>query len=103
INRTLVIPTDKEQIEIHYTGLILLVSQRMQFKYKLVGFDNNWLEAANRRIAYYTRIPPGNYQFRVIACNNDGVWNDVGAELLIYVPTPIWRRWWAYILYMIAI
>lgn len=68
-----------ESLEIHYTALSLLVPTRVSFRYQLVGYDSEWVEAGSRRTAYYTRIPPGVYQFRVIACNNDGAWNETGA------------------------
>src|SRR4029077_17813109 len=56
-----------ERWEFHYTGLSLRVPQRSLFKYRLDGFDKDWINAGNRRTAYYTRLPPGSYTFRVIA------------------------------------
>ena len=69
------------QWEFHYTALSLLAAQRVRFRYRLEGFDPAWIDAGTRRTAYYTALPPGNYTFRVIASNNDGVWNEVGASL----------------------
>jgi len=68
------------QWEFHYTGLSLLVPQSTSFKYRLEGFDKDWIDAGTRRTAYYTQLPPGTYSFRVIASNNDGVWNESGAS-----------------------
>jgi hypothetical protein len=65
-------------VEIHYAGLSFIDPDRMHFRYRLEGFDADWIEAGTRRIAYYTHLPPGRYQFRVRACNNDGVWNETG-------------------------
>lgn len=75
-------PGDRN-IEITYTGLSLLRSSQMRFKYKLDGLDENWTDAGNRRTAYYSYLPPGQYRFRVIAANSDGVWNEVGTGLTI--------------------
>jgi signal transduction histidine kinase/ligand-binding sensor domain-containing protein/DNA-binding NarL/FixJ family response regulator len=70
-----------QQWEFHYTALSLLVPQRSLFKYRLEGFDKDWIDAGNRRTAYYTRLPPGTYTFRVLASNNDGVWSSAAASL----------------------
>ena len=71
-------------------------SYRVRFKYQLVGYDAGWVDAGALRTAYYTRLPPGSYLFRVIACNNDGVWNEEGAALRLVVIPPWWRTRWAY-------
>ena len=69
-----------KDFEIHYTALSLTVPERVHFKYRLVGFDNQWVDAGTRRTAYNTNLSPGTYRFQVTACNNDGVWNDEGAS-----------------------
>jgi two-component system, sensor histidine kinase and response regulator len=70
-----------QRIEIHYTGLSLVVPQRVRFAYRLEGYDRQWLQVGTRRIAYYTNLPPGPHTFRVKACNNDGVWNETGTAI----------------------
>ena len=70
----------KDRIEFHYTALSMLIPDRVRFKYLLEGYDHDWVDAGTRRVAYYTNLPPGQYRFRVIACNNDGVWNKEGAS-----------------------
>jgi PAS domain S-box-containing protein len=79
------VPPGYGDIQIHYTGLSYLMPDMVKFKYKLEGFDKDWIDAGNRRVAYYTNLPPGNYQFRVKACNNDGLWNEAGASLSFYL------------------
>ena len=59
-------------LEFHYTALTFLFPEFTQFRYALEGFDSNWVEAGNRRAAYYTNVPPGTYRFRVAARNMDG-------------------------------
>jgi len=66
--------------EFHYTALSLFAPEKILFRYQLQGFDSDWIEAGDRRTAYYTNIPPGDYKFTVLACNNDGVWNTDGAS-----------------------
>jgi diguanylate cyclase (GGDEF)-like protein len=73
------IPPGKGNIEIDYTAISFLQVNKMQFAYRLVGFDADWVDAGNRRAAFYTNLPPRSYRFQVIACNGDGVWNRSGA------------------------
>ncbi|MDB6026022.1 MAG: Blue-light-activated protein, partial [Verrucomicrobiales bacterium] len=68
-------------LEIEYTALSFQQSDRVKFKYKLDGFDTSWQDVGIRRVATYNNLQPGNYDFHVIACNNDGVWNEEGAML----------------------
>lgn len=80
VTDTVELPADARSLEIHYTGLSLLVPDRVAFRYRL-GSDAPWQEAGNRRIAYFSSLPPGSHEFTVIAANNDGVWNSTGASL----------------------
>jgi signal transduction histidine kinase/ligand-binding sensor domain-containing protein len=81
-------------LEIHYTGLSFIAPEKVRFKYKLEGYDQDWVDARERRVAYYTNISPGNYTFRVMASNNDGVWSTEAATIRIVVIPPFWRTWW---------
>jgi len=83
-----------QQWEFHYTALSLLVPQRSHFKYRLDGFDKNWIDAGNRRTAYYSRLPPGNYTFQVIASNDDGVWNETGASYRFTLKPHFYQTVW---------
>lgn len=83
-----------ESFEIHYTALSFIMAERIGFKYRLVGLDSNWVEAGTRRTAYYSHVPPGHYQFLVIAANRDGIWNQQGAALTIEIVPPFWQTWW---------
>jgi ligand-binding sensor domain-containing protein/serine phosphatase RsbU (regulator of sigma subunit) len=75
------LPADSRDFELVYTALSFTAPERVRFKYRLDGFDKDWIDAGARRIAYYTNLAPGAYAFRVIAANDDGIWNDVGAEV----------------------
>ncbi len=86
----------KKKFEFHYTGLSFLVPEKVKFKYKLDGFDKDWIDAGTRRTAYYTNIPPGDYTFKVIACNNDGVWNETGASFHFYLRSYFYQTKWFY-------
>ncbi len=81
-------------LEIHYAGLSFINPELVRFKYRLTGLDADWVNADTRRTAYYPHLPPGKYQFTVIAANRDGVWNQQGASIEIIVLPPFWRTWW---------
>jgi signal transduction histidine kinase/DNA-binding response OmpR family regulator len=92
-----------QQWEFQYTGLSLLVPQRSLFRYRLEGFDKGWIDAGNRRTAYYTRLAPGTYTFRVIASNNDGVWNKTGATFRFTLRPHFYQTVWFGLLCVLAI
>jgi signal transduction histidine kinase/streptogramin lyase len=84
----------KHRIEFQYTALGFDAPERIRFRYRLEGLDSDWVEAGNRRVAFYSYVPPGNYQFHVIACNADGVWNETGAALALTISKHLWQNWW---------
>ena len=77
-----------------------LIPEKNRFKYRLVGYDQRWIEIdATSRIVSYAKVPSGSYTFEVMASNNDGVWNDVPTTIRIRrLPAP-WFSWWAYTIY----
>jgi signal transduction histidine kinase/ligand-binding sensor domain-containing protein len=77
-----------------YAGLSYAAPTKVKYRYILENFDKQWTEAGSRRIAYYTNLPPGHYRFRVQAANNDGIWNQDGAQVNFYVQPPFYRRLW---------
>jgi ligand-binding sensor domain-containing protein/signal transduction histidine kinase len=88
------IPPGQHHLEIRYTGLSLLMPEKVRFRYRLEGLDKVWVEAGSRRTASYAYIPPGNYRFSVTACNNDGVWSEEGAALALVVLPYFWETNW---------
>jgi signal transduction histidine kinase/ligand-binding sensor domain-containing protein len=81
-------------LQIDYTALSLVMPRKNNFRYRLVGHDTDWQNAGARRQAFYTDLPPGDYEFQVIASNNDGVWNESGASLDFSIaPTFYQTRW----------
>ena len=87
-----------EQLEIHFTTLNFSAPKGAQFgarfKFRLEGRDKTWTDIGGERVAHFNKINPGRYLFRVIACNEDGVWNDSGATLAVTVEPPFWRTLW---------
>jgi signal transduction histidine kinase/ligand-binding sensor domain-containing protein len=90
-SNTVTLPPGSDNLEIDYTALSMTIPERVLFRYRMDGIDNEWQEVGTRRQAYYTGLRPGHYKFHVIACNNDGVWNQTGATLELSV-TPAWYQ-----------
>jgi signal transduction histidine kinase/ligand-binding sensor domain-containing protein len=92
--RQLEIAPGRHQFEFRYTGLSLVASDLIQFRYQLEGVDPGWVEAGNRRFAQYNYLPHGTYRFRVIACNSDGIWNNEGRTLTFSILPHYYETWW---------
>ncbi len=75
------LPALTRDLELDYTALSYVAPRKVLFRYMLEGHDAGWQEPGTRRQAFYNDLRPGPYRFRVIACNNDGVWNEAGASL----------------------
>jgi signal transduction histidine kinase/ligand-binding sensor domain-containing protein len=97
------IGTGHNRYTFDYAALSYTLPSKNRFRYMLEGFDRNWIDAGIVRTASYTSLPPRDYRFRVQAQNNDGVWNETGAELRFHIPPPLYRRWWFYILAFLTI
>lgn len=98
----LVLPPGKKRIEFKFTGLSFTAPARVRFNYMLAGYDKKWLAGGTRRRVSYTNIPPGEYTFRVTACNNDGKWDKQGAYLSFKLKPFFWQTWWFRFLLIIA-
>ena len=97
------LPPGNSRLEFYYTAPSFVAPDKVRFKYKLEGFDSNWVEGGSRRIAYYTNLRPGSYTFRVIACNNDGVWNETGAAFGFYLKPYFYQTYWFYALGLLVL
>ena len=93
-NDRLIFPARSRDLQIDYAALSFVNPQKVRFRYKLEGRDTGWQEAGVRRQAFYTDLPPRSYRFRVIACNNDGVWNETGAQLAFTIPPSFIQSIW---------
>ena len=80
------LPVGTRTLEIEYTGLSLVAPDKVQFRYRLTPFDKDFVEAGTRRVAMYTNLPPGQYDFQVLASNNDGIWNNTGTTIKMELP-----------------
>ena len=93
-SQTVVVPPGREQLEIDYTALNFSAPDAVRFKYRLEDRDNAWTDARDARVANYSNLSPGHYQFHVVAFNEDGVPNETGGVLDITVQPQFWQTGW---------
>jgi signal transduction histidine kinase len=94
VNTPLQITAGSQQFGIRYTGLSLSAPDKVNFRHRLLGLESQWTELGTKRLAEYSHLSPGHYTFEVIACNNDGLWNEKGASLDFAVLPFFWQTWW---------
>jgi ligand-binding sensor domain-containing protein/signal transduction histidine kinase len=92
----LTIKPGANRLEFQYAGLSYVAPQKVQYRYQLEGFDRGWIEAGSRRAAFYTNLSPRSYRFRVLAANNDGVWNTNGASVGLRLMPHYYQTGWFY-------
>lgn len=85
---------DQSTFSFLFSALNYIAPENNQYAYKLENFDKDWVKAGTERKASYTNIDPGEYIFKVKASNNDGLWNEKGAEIKIYISPPFYATWW---------
>jgi signal transduction histidine kinase/ligand-binding sensor domain-containing protein len=91
---TVRLPARTRNVQIKYTALSLAIPERVRFRYQLAGSDTGWQDAGSRREAFYTNLRPGIHRFRVIAANEDGLWNEAGAFVDIDIPPTFVQTPW---------
>jgi ligand-binding sensor domain-containing protein/signal transduction histidine kinase len=88
------IPGARQRVTFSYAGLSLSVPERVRYRYKLDGFDQDWSEPIATREAVYTNLGPGSYRFRVMASNSDGFWNGSESTVQFEIEPVFWQTWW---------
>lgn len=88
----------ENSISFEYIGICLTNPVKVRYRYMLEGFEKEFSPPTSERIARYSNLPPGSYKFKVISCNNEGLWNDVPAEFTFTIATPFWKKSWFWLL-----
>jgi PAS domain S-box-containing protein len=96
-NNHAVVPPGRGELEFHYNAPSFIAPQKTQFRYRLEGYDQGWVDAGDRRLAFYTNLKPGHYTFRVMAANADGVWNESGDAIGIEMRPHFRQTDWFYL------
>ena len=92
--RQITLPYKENFIAFEFAALDFTDPLKNQYRYRLEGLDENWIDARGRRYAGYPNLQPGAYTFRVLAANNDGLWNREGASVRVLITPPYWQTWW---------
>jgi ligand-binding sensor domain-containing protein/signal transduction histidine kinase len=95
------LPPGNRRLEFEFAALSYVAPEQVRLKFRLEGFDADWVDAAGARTAHYTNIPPGEYRFQVIASNNDGIWNEEGAQLAFELRPHFYQARWFSLVYML--
>ena len=90
----------KQDFSIEYAAINFTLPQQNSYAYKLKGFNKDWNYVGSNKVAYYTNLDPGTYQFMVKASNNDGIWNNKGTRITIIILPPLWMTWYAFMFYI---
>ena len=99
--KEITLPYDQNDLRFDYVGLQYSEPGKNTYKYILENFDKTWINAGNQRNATYTNLEPGEYNFKVMAANRDGIWSEQAAVLRIIITPPWWKTVYAYLLYII--
>lgn len=94
VARGLRLRTGVRDIEIRYTGLRSVAPEQILFRYRLHGLESAWHYVNQRRVAYFSGLPPGRYTFEVAAANRDGAWSVADQGLAFTIPSPWWATTW---------
>lgn len=101
--KILELDSENRDVELEFSGFDYTVTDRIQYRYQLLGYDRNWREIADKRHAVYTNLPFGHYTFEVMCTNSDGIWSGKKASLSFYIQPAIWETWWFQIILVLMI
>jgi len=94
---------DENRLTFEFAALSYYRSQDNRYAYMLEGVDHDWIFSDTRRYVSYPKLEPGDYTFKVKACNSDGTWNESGAQMQITITPPWWKTTWARILFVLVV
>jgi ligand-binding sensor domain-containing protein/signal transduction histidine kinase len=102
-NGQIQLPAGTTRLDFYFAALSFVAPEKVRFRYKLEGFDPDWVDGGTQHAAFYTNLRPGSYNFRVIASNNDGVWNLQGAAIQFYLRPHFYQTYWFYGLLILSL
>ena len=103
LKNSITLPPRTHRVEINYSGLSLTDPRKVTFRYRLLDFDPQWSPASTRRFSTYTNLPPGKYQFEVMAANEDGIWNETPDRLAFTLAPAVYQTKWFFALGVLSL
>jgi len=100
---TLSLPFDKNTLTFEFAGLEYSNPQKLTYRYQLVGYNNDWVDAGNTAVATFTKLPPGHYHLRISTTNTAAQWSPNIRCIAVIIQPPLWQTWWAYSIYTLLI
>ena len=100
---TVILRHNQNTLTFEFAALNYIIPEKNKFRYIMENFDSDWTDSGNINFAHYTNLSPGAYTFRVAASNNDGIWNNTGASMVLLINKPFWTTWWFYAIIITAI
>lgn len=100
--KSIILPYENNMFSIEFALLQFSSSEKKHYKYRLEGFDKDWINNDIKNTATFTNLDPGKYVFHVVGCNSDGIWNKEGASIQIIIQTPWYKTWWFRAIMLIA-
>lgn len=97
-SRNTIFPYNKNHFTFDFTGICHSNPNKVRYKFMLEGFDTDWSPITDSRSITYSNLPSGAYTFKVIACNDNGIWSDAPASFSFTIRPPFWFTWWFYLL-----
>lgn len=97
------LPHDQNHLTFDFLGINLSNPEAVKYQWILKGFDKDWSPSSNSHSFTYPNLGPGDYTFMVKACNEDGVWNRVPAQVTFHISAPFWMRWWFLLLTILTV
>jgi len=96
----LTLPFDKNTLTFEFAGLEYSRPHRLAYRYQLIGYNTDWVDAGNAAVATFTKLPPGHYTLRINSTNTAGQWSPYVRSLTLIIQPPFWKTWWAFLLYV---
>lgn len=103
LEKKIVLPYSDNMITFEFAAMDFTAPDKNQYKFRLVGFDGDWINAGNNNTTTYTNLDPGTYTFKVKGSNKDEVWNEEGASIQLVITPPWYKTWWFRVMVVLAI
>ncbi len=103
LSKSVELTYDKHNIKVVYHGISLSCPEKVRYKTRLVGFDDDWLESTDETSIVFTNLPPGDYVFEILSCNSDKVWTSKPLRIKFTIHPAFWQTWWFFMFLVVML